>query len=121
MSLDVYLTGAKAMYPCSECGHPREDEPTLFSANITHNLTRMAGEAGIYQHLWRPEELKITRAGDLVEPLERGLAIMKADPARFEKLNPPNGWGSYRDFVPWIEEYLAACREHPEARVSVSR
>jgi len=32
-----------------------------------------------------------------------------------------NGWGLYEDFVPWIERYLAACEEYPEAIIRVSR
>jgi hypothetical protein len=44
MSLDVYLT----------------EEPTgavLYDSNITHNLGRMADEAGIYMACWRPGEM----------------------------------------------------------------
>jgi len=46
---------------------------------------------------------------------------MKSDPPRFRALEPDNGWGTLRDFVPWIEDYLAACDAHPDARVEVSR
>lgn len=107
MSLDVYLT--------------RTQPATVFDANITHNLNAMAEEAGIYKHLWRPEEIGITKAAQLIEPLKAGLAMMKADPPRFEKHNAKNGWGLYEHFVPWIEKYLAACEEYPDADVSVSR
>ena len=107
MSLDVYLTAVR---------------PTnVFKANITHNLGEMAGEAGIYKALWRPEEIGITTAAQLIPLLREGVAKMKADPARFENLNPSNGWGSYADFVPWIEEYLAACEANPDAHVEASR
>lgn len=107
MSLDVYLS--KVM------------ETEVFSANITHNLGAMAKEAGIYQHLWRPEEIGIKTASELIEPLRTGIALMKSDPARFEAFNAPNGWGLYKHFVPWLEKYLAACEEHPDAAVGVSR
>lgn len=107
MSLDVYLTD--------------DDGAELFSANITHNLGRMAGEAGIYKHLWRPDELGITKAGDLIEPLAAGIALMVAEPTRFKEFDSPNGWGLYRNFLPWIAEYLEACRMYPDANVSVSR
>jgi len=93
----------------------------VFEANITHNLGSMAEEAGIYQHLWRPEELGISDAGELIEPLEKGLAEMKADPKRFEAFNAKNGWGLYENFVPWIEKYLKACIENPDAKVHVYR
>lgn len=107
MSLDVYL----------EVVRPTE----VYWANITHNLGEMAEAAGIYKHLWRPEELGITQAGLLIEPLEEGLAKLKADPEHFEKFNSPNGWGLYKHFVPFVEKYLEACRENPTASIRISR
>jgi hypothetical protein len=92
-----------------------------YAANITHNLGRMASEAGIYEALWRPEEIGITKASQLVEPLTKGLELLKIDPERFEKLNASNGWGKYEHFVPWVENYLNACKEYPEADIAVSR
>ena len=125
MSLDVHLTGGATSVPCrcSACGHEhtREYVEDLFHANITHNLNLMAQAAGIYEHLWRPEEIGITKAAQLIEPLRVGLALMRADPARFEKYNAKNGWGLYDHFVPWIATYLAACETYPDANVSVSR
>ena len=88
---------------------------------ITHNLGDMARAADIYQHLWRPEEIDITKAIQLVEPLRAGLALLKSDPERFEKFNSPNGWGMYEHFVPFVEKYLAACEENPDADVRASR
>jgi hypothetical protein len=125
MSLDVYLQGETKEVDCycRHCfnEHKRKETEEFYSANITHNLNRMAEEAGIYKALWRPEEINIAKAAQLVEPLKAGLALMKDDPARFIKLNPENGWGSYDDFVPWIENYLAACEQYPQATVKVSR
>jgi hypothetical protein len=97
------------------------DETEVFSANITHNLGKMADAAGIYQALWRPEELGITKAGQLVPLLRAGLERLRADPAKFEKFNAPNGWGLYEHFVPWVTKYLQACEDYPDADVSVSR
>lgn len=111
MSLDVHLA-----IPTDD----GELEET-YSANITHNLGKMADEAGIYKHLWRPEEIGITKARQLIEPLAIGLSLMKREPERFRALNPPNGWGSYYDFVPWIEDYLEACCRWPESEISISR
>ena len=107
MSLDVYLTAVRPV--------------TIYDANITHNLSAMASEAGIYRHLWRPEELGIVKAAQLIEPLRVGLARLKADPERFRKHDAKNGWGRYEDFVPFVERYLAACEENPDADVRVSR
>jgi hypothetical protein len=118
MSLDVYLH--EKIDVCPHCGRAAIDED-VFSANITHNLGEMAAEAGIYEHLWRPEEIGITTAGQLIGPLREGIGLMKSDPARFKKHDAPNGWGTYEVFVPWIEKYLAACEAHPCATIGVSR
>ena len=76
MSLDVML-------------HIGEEE--VYAANITHNLNEMAEAAGIYKHLWRPEEIGITKAAELIKPIEAGLADMVALPSHYEQYNAPNG------------------------------
>lgn len=91
----------------------------VYDANITHNLGPMAREAGIYQCLWRPKELGITTAQQMIQPLREGLAKLRERPEHFTKFDSPNGWGLYVNFVPWVEGVLAACEEHPDAKVSV--
>ena len=107
MSLDVYLTAVR----------PTE----VYSANITHNLNSMADAAGIYQACWRPEEIGAKYASDIIPLLEKGLEDLKARPEYFKQFNSPNGWGVYENFVPWVEKYLAACKENPDAEIQVSR
>lgn len=113
MSLDVSLTEE----PCPHCG--RGDE--VFQANITHNLNKMANAAGIYEACWRPEEIGAKRAKDLIVPLRAGIALMKGDPAHFKQFEPANRWGTYDNFIPWLDRYLAACEAWPEAVIHVSR
>ena len=113
MSLDVWLEHRE----CPEC-HQR---PEGYSANITHNLAPMAEEAGIYLHLWRPEEIGIRTAAQMIEPLRAGLALMRAEPDRFRAFDAPNRWGTYEDFVPWIERYHVACEAWPDSELRVSR
>ena len=93
----------------------------LYEANITHNLNRMGDAAGIYEYLWRPDELNITTAKELIEPLEKGLKSLKRYPKKYQKYNSPNGWGMYEHFVPFVENYLNACKEFPEAKIEISR
>lgn len=93
----------------------------VYESNITHNLNTMAEEAGIYQHLWRPDEIGIKKAKELIEPLRNGLHNLKIEPERYKNLNPENGWGSYDGLVEFIEDYLNACYEYPDADVNVSR
>ncbi len=105
MSLDVRLT---------------ENGEEVYWANITHNLTDMAAEAGIYKELWSPEEIGATHARDLIGSVGIGLQKMIDDPAKYEAHNSPNGWGLYEHFVPWITKYLEACNAHPDAEIYVS-
>lgn len=100
---------------------PAPEPREVFSANITHNLNTMADAAGIYQHLWRPDEIGITTAAELIEPLRVGLAKLEAGPARFRRHNPSNGWGTYEGLVEFVREYLAACEQYPAAKVRVWR
>jgi len=112
MSLDVYLRATRKV--------------EVYDANITHNLGKMAravkcGEHSLYEYLWRPEEIGVKQAGELIKPLQEGLAELKAKPEVYEKYNAENGWGLYKHFVPFVEKYLTACEENPDAEVEVSR
>jgi hypothetical protein len=107
MSLDVYL---------------EEVRPTeVYWRNITHNLVPMADKAGIYRHLWRPEEVGVTKASQLIEPLRKGLALLQDEPERFRRLEPENGWGTYEGLVQFVDDYLRACIANPDADVRVCR
>jgi hypothetical protein len=125
MSLSVYLNGepTSKICACPACGdtHLTEKWEDLYSDNITHNLVPMAIAAGIYKELWRPAEIGVYKAKQLIEPLNNGLKLLKSDPERFQRMNPSNGWGDYKGLVRFVENYLDACREDPEAHVSVSR
>ncbi len=140
MSLDVYLN-RKRYLSYDEGKTYTEDTEQVYWANITHNLNTMAGEAGIYEALWRPHRLKegynisendhqaewkfeeenTTLAKDIIPLLEKGLSDLKTRPEYFEKFNSPNGWGMYEHFVHFVEKYLEACKEYPDAIIEVSR
>lgn len=98
-----------------------DDEKTCYSGNITHNLARMADQAGIYGVLWRPEENGVFAARFLIQPLRDGLKRLKDDPDHFRQFNPENGWGDYDGLVAFVEQYLRACEESPDATVNASR
>lgn len=139
MSLDVRL---KIKYHISYDGGKtlEEREEEVYDANITHNLGGMAKEAGIYEALWRPYRLKEefvptedyhkemefeesveVRAYEIIPILEKGLEDLKANPEHYKTFDSPNGWGIYENFVPFVEKYLDASKQYPEAIVNVWR
>lgn len=93
----------------------------VYTNSITHNLNKMALASGLYEALWRPEEVGYKLAKDLIYPLTEGLAELKAYPSMYKQYNPENGWGSYEGLVKFVEEYLQACKDNPEAEVRACR
>ena len=98
-----------------------EDSQVVFNDNITHNLNKMAVEAGIYYALWRPEEVGYYRAKQIIPVLTNGLVALISDPKQYEAFNSPNGWGMYEHFVLFVLRVLTACRKHPNAFINVDR
>ncbi len=123
MSLDVYLRLPEPVeHQCDHCGSIYMAENVeVYWANITHNLNKMAEAAGIYYAMWRPEEIGAVTAKDITQLLENGLADLKARPDHFAQFNAPNDWGLYEHLVPFVEKYLEACKDYPEAIISVSK
>lgn len=107
MSLDIWLS--------------YELEPgeyvTVFSANITHNLSEMWSAAGIREVLYDKED---TQARDHVVAIRAAIEDMRAKPDTYRKYDSPNGWGTYNGAVPWLEKLLCAFEKFPSARIRVS-
>lgn len=99
----------------------------VYNANITHNLTEMASEVkccgplSLYEWIWRPEENRITRAGQLITPLSEGLLELKKNRSKYSKYNPENGWGDYDNLVQFVQHYSDACIKYPKAEIGVCK
>lgn len=96
MSLGLFLK-------CDKCGESK-------SFDATHNLIPMWRAAGVSEVLYESEG-KLAR--DIIPALKAGVAAMKAEPQKFEALNPLNGWGDYDGALAFLERFLAACEAHP--------
>lgn len=120
MSLDVYL---KAKYHVSHDNKEtfEEKEDYVYDRNITHNLNKMAIESGLYYALWRPEEINLSTAEQLIPYLEKGIKKLKSKPDYYKQFNSENGWGVYENLVEFTESYLEACKEYPKALIEISR
>lgn len=101
MSLDVAL----------KCDHGHY----AYDDNVTHNLVRMAKEAGVYVACWHPERIREgIRAKELLSHLAMGLNNLRERPDFYRQFEPENGWGSYNGLVRFLEKYTDACREFPD-------
>lgn len=107
MALDVTLTMNKPV--------------EVFSSNITHNLNRMVAALGVYQEIWKSETVGINFAHQLIPVLQDAIYKMKNNPEFYQAFNSPNGYGTYSDLLAWLEEYLSACKQYPEAVITVTR
>jgi hypothetical protein len=107
--------------PITTFNETEDGEKEVFTANITHNLNRMADEAGIYQALWRPEEIPAKFASEIITILREGLQYLGNEPEHFKQFNPVNGWGTYEGLVSFVTRYLTACIEYPQANIVISR
>jgi len=106
MSLDVYLTTKKE---------------EVYSSNITHNLNKMASAAKLYYSIWRPEEISIKKAKQLIVPLAKGLESLIEKPDYYKNFNHESKWGTYEGLLTFVQNYLKACIDNPDAYVSVDR
>jgi hypothetical protein len=122
MSLDVYLFKHKQQINNNDYDDIiNTDDSELYSANITHNLGEMAEKAGIYQALWRPEEINAIQAKDIINIVEKGLQELIMKPSYYKQFDSPNGWGVYEHFVPFVAKYLEALKQYPNSYIYISR
>jgi len=108
--------------PVVVAGDEEECQTTeVFSYNITHNLGQMARECDAYEVVWQPKESGITKARQLVKPLQEAIAKLKGNPEYYKQFNPANNWGNYEGFLMFLENYLQAAVENPDSNVSAWR
>lgn len=108
------------IYPNKEPIVVRESTKTVFETNITHNLTEMAKQVGLYEALWHPEDMGATKAGDLRLALISGYAILLMNRELCEQYEPSNGWGTYLSLCDAVSDYKDACIKYPDAIIETS-
>lgn len=60
-------------------------------------------------------------AGDCLPTLNAAITEMAVNPARYEAMNPANGWGDYGSLLSALQQLAGGFRAHPKATVRVSR
>lgn len=125
MGLWIKLKGHEEAHTheCPDCwvSHTYKTSETLFEAKITSNLSAIADAAGLYKALWRPDEIGVTRAWQLIQILDYGLKILVNRKDELKRLEPSNGWGSCEQLIEVVQEYTKACVMFPESTIEVSR
>lgn len=106
MSLDFYLE-----YEIDE------NVFEVFKNNITHNLTKMAKEVGLYEALWHPDKIGATYAVEIIPNLITGYNELIKYPDKYKAFDSPSGWGTYEHFVPFVKTVLDACVKYPSAKI----
>lgn len=94
----------------------------VWEGNITHNLNVMAQAVGIYEVVWRPDEigysgLTLAVLEKIVPAIEQLLFYRNV----YEQYNPENGWGDYDTLVRFLVDYALALNRYPYAKIEVSR
>lgn len=146
MSLDVYINYKEKKQANYFLDHPyiyndlTEGDKSAFheegywSANITHNLGRMAEhipvrleggiETTLYYICWRPEEIRPTikvNTDTILESLIQGITYMLTHRKELLEYESPNGWGTYNGFMKFLLNYKQACEDNPNCEIEVSR
>lgn len=97
------------------------NEFEIFDMNITHNLNKMADAAGIYEALWRPEEIFCDTTKQILPILKEGYSKLLADPDFYKQFEPENKWGTYDGLVKKVKEVIIACEQYPSAKIRTDR
>jgi hypothetical protein len=112
LSLDIYLNIDV------DTGGPELHEVNLYWRNITHNVSPMWIEAGVYDALY---ESNGKQAGEVLDALKAGYFDMITWPLTYQQLDPPNGWGDYEGALEFLRDFMVTCAKHPKAVIRVSR
>lgn len=93
-------------------------EAILFDRNITHNISEMWNEAGIWEALYESDGEK---PSEIIDVLKKGLKDMNDRPEFYKQFNPSNGWGDYDGAISFLTDVIEACENFPDAVINVSR
>jgi|DEB0MinimDraft_10_1074344.scaffolds.fasta_scaffold92653_3 hypothetical protein len=115
MSLDIEL------YYLVDIEQEIQGQYIVWHGNITHNLNVMADKAGIYMEVWRPNEIGVKKAFDIVSALGKAIKDLQTRPSYYRKYNPKNNWGSYETFLEFIKQYQFNCKKYPNSMIGVCR
>ena len=101
MSLDINLQAVRTV--------------NVFYLNVPTCYKPIAEKVGILDYIWKPNELGISKAEQLISPLTIGLQLLESVPGHFGVAQE-----TLDDFVECVRKYLAACEQNPDAEISAT-
>ncbi len=109
MSWDVSIEGPENCN-CTCCRVRRAET----NCNYTYNVSPMFKEAGL-----SIRELDGMLGADALPKVTAAISAMLADRAKYEPLNPPNGWGNYEGAIEFLRTIRGMCETAPMGRLHV--
>ena len=104
MSLDLYMV----IKSCEHCGHVEETE----SLNMTYNVSPMWRE--IFPDANEMCDIDNLTGRDSEKILLTAFKVLINNPKVFIELEPANGWGTYNDFMNFIERLYNLSIRYPD-------
>lgn len=90
-----------------------------YDGNITHNVQRMMNEAFLNKGYW-VDQLTGKTGAEVLPLLTAALHRMAENPRYFEMYDSPNGWGTWRDCLPFLAKLREGCYLNPDAIIETS-
>jgi len=93
-------------------------EVEVASQNITHNLSDLWRELGIYDDLYNSEDKK---AYDIILPITEAVLKLNSNLTYYKKFDSANGWGKAENGLRFLKDLLCDLTEHPNATIRISK
>ena len=102
-------------------------EGSVFSKNITHNLSTMADNvpvgdgATLHDIMWDLEDKfpNRTKAKQIAIPLTKALIYINTHEKEISEYNPENGWGTYEQLLEFTKEFQMACIDNQDCKIEI--
>lgn len=119
MSYDIYLRAESCQD--NRPGNYTYNVDAMFALALGDPESRVRRVTDIFLHRGDPVLSRFLhmRAGDCIEALSEAVTDMRENPAQYIKLNPPNGWGNYEGALEYLQHFLDACNDSPNATVEM--
>lgn len=87
----------------------------IFTHKVSMELLELACHSGLYDAVWRPDNIGATIAEHIIAPLTEGLIELTSNPQLYMLYAPSSDM--YRTFLKHISLYLKACMANPNAKI----